>query len=39
MESTKQFMRRLGQEVDILEIFFEALSTTKNNLTKDYLSD
>ena len=29
----------LGEEVDVLEIFFEALSTPKNNLTKDYLSD
>ena len=29
----------LGEEVDILEIFFEALSTPKNNLTKDMLSD
>ena len=29
----------LGEEVDVLEIFFGALSTPKNNLTKDYLSD
>jgi hypothetical protein len=29
----------LGEEVDILEIFFGALSTPKNNLTKDLLSD
>jgi len=28
----------MGEEVDILEIFFEALSTPKNNLTKEYLS-
>ena len=29
----------MGEEVDILEIFFEALSTPKNNITKDMLSD
>ena len=34
-----QLALRMGEEVDILEIFFEALSTPKNNLTKDYLSD
>ena len=28
----------MGEEVDILEILFEALSTPKNNLTKEYLS-
>jgi hypothetical protein len=28
----------MGEEVDILEVFFEALSTPKNNLTKEYLS-
>ena len=38
MENTKLKIF-LGEEVDILEIFFEALSTPKNNLTKDMLSD
>ena len=29
----------MGEEVDILKVFFEALSTPKNNLTKEFLSD
>ena len=29
----------MGEEVDILEIFFEALSTPKNSIVKEYLTD
>jgi hypothetical protein len=29
----------MDEEVDILEVFFQALSTPKNNLTKEFLSD
>ncbi len=39
MTTKNQLSIRLGEEVDILEIFFEALSTPKNSSVKDLLSD
>ena len=34
-----QFALRMGEEVDILEIFFEALSTPKNSIVTELLSN
>ena len=37
MTTTNQL--RLGQEVDVLELFFEALSTPKNSIVTELLSN
>ena len=34
-----QLALRMGEEVDILEIFFEALSTPKNSIVTEMLSN
>ena len=39
MTTTNQLRLRLGQEVDILELFFEALSTPKNSIVTEMLSN
>ena len=38
MTTTNQLRLRLGQEVDIVELFFEALSTPKNSIVTELLS-
>ena len=34
-----QLALRMGEEVDILELFFEALSTPKNSIVTEMLSN
>ena len=38
MTTTNQLALRLGEDVDILELFFEALSTPKNSIVTELLS-
>ena len=38
MTTKNQLSLRMGEEVDILELFFEALSTPKNSIVTELLS-